>query len=393
MDYSISYPNKIPRKDVLGKTPKANLVKIDSFGFSSQSQLIRGDNLPILKTLSEASELAGKIRLIYIDPPYSTQRVFTSKSVWYQDDIDIEHNEHAYEDVLTGSEYLEFIRHRLIFLRELLSEDGTIYVHLDDKMAFAVKVIMDEIFGEENFRNWITRRKCSSKNYTRNQFGNITDYLMCYSKSKKPVWNRPYRSWSEAHAAKEYPRVEEKTGRRYKPVPIYAPGVRNGETGQPWRGMMPPKGKHWFTSPENLEKLDQEGRIYWSPNGNPRKKVYLDESPGVPYTDLWMNFRDAHNQNVSITGYPTEKNLDMLKMIVQASSDEGDFVLDCFAGSGTTLEAAISLNRRWIGVDSSELAINVSKNRLVEIIENYTPSLLDKYKPGFSLYKAEMVTR
>lgn len=390
MDYSISYPNKASEQKILNRTPSAIFEEKCVVGKNPADMLIQGDNLPVLKALTLNPTIRGNVRLIYIDPPYSTQRIFTGKSVWYQDDIDIDHNSHAYEDKLSGSEYLEFLRWRLVFLRELLSDDGTIYLHLDDKMAFAVKVIMDEIFGESGFRNWITRRKCSSKNYTKNQFGNISDYIMCYSKSDKPVWNQPFREWDEEHAKKEFPRVEEKTGRRFKPVPIYAHGTRNGETGQPWRGMMPPKGKHWFTSPENLEKLDHEGRIYWSPSGNPRKKVYLDESLGLSYTDIWMDFRDAHNQNVSITGYPTEKNLEMIKMIIQASSNEGDLVLDCFSGSGTTLEAAHCLNRRWIGVDSSELAIDITTKRLKNALEAGATPLFGYDKPGFTVLTSEI---
>ncbi len=394
MNYAITYPGKIPEQDILTFTPAASLSLKETVGplhGKPSNKLIKGDNLFTLKALYNDPKVRGHVRLIYIDPPYSTQRVFRTKSVWYQDHVELEDDAHAYEDTLSGEEYIEFIRQRLVFLRELLSPDGTIYVHLDDKMAFAIKVIMDELFGPNNFRNWITRRKCSSKNYTSKQFGNITDYLICYSKFRNPVWNQPYRAWDEKHAAREYPRIEKDTGRRYKPVPVYAHGVRNGDTGKPWRGMMPPKGKHWFTSPENLDKLDAEGRIYWSPTGNPRKKVYLDESPGVSYTDLWMNFRDAHNQNVSVTGYPTEKNLDMLKMIIQASSNEGDLILDGFVGSGTTLDAAAALKRHWIGIDSSDLAIQVCRDRLATQLTNTAPDLFNnEHNPSFAVLEAEV---
>ncbi len=388
MDYQITYKGKLSEKAILKSTPQAIWEKKRTVGEGGDNMLVHGDNLPVLKSLSEQNSFRGKIRLVYIDPPYSTQRVFTGKSIWYRDDIEIDHNTHAYEDRLVGVEYLEFLRRRLVLLKELLSKDGTIYIHLDDKMAFAVKVMMDEIFGESNFRNWITRRKCSSKNYTHKHFGNIADYILCYSKSNRPLWNQPFKEWDDDHAEIEYPRVEEGTGRRFKPVPIYAQGPRNGETGKAWRGMMPPKGKHWFTSPANLEKLDKEGRIYWSPNGNPRKKVYLDESQGISYPDIWLNFRDPHNQNVSITGYPTEKNLDMLKMIVAASSNEGDWVVDCFCGSGTTLEAAHSVGRKWIGIDSSSVAIDISVRRLQKLLErDYTP-MFGHERVGFSVFTA-----
>ena len=135
-------------------------------------------------------------------------------------------------------------------------------------------------------------------------------------------------------------------------VPLHAPGERNGSSGEEWRGIKPPLGKHWQYTPETLEQMDRDGHIHWSINGNPRKKVYLDEHLGAGVQDIWMNFKDAHNQNVQITGYPTEKNPDLLRRIISASSQEDSIVLDCFAGSGTTLDIAGQLKRRWIGIDS-----------------------------------------
>jgi adenine-specific DNA-methyltransferase len=390
VDYSIEYDGKASREDVIRNTPLARLTKQQSFGKNPINKLVHGDNLPILRTLLEDEETSGKISLVYIDPPFSTRRKFNGKSVWYQDNVEVDHNTPAYEDNLLGSHYIEFLRRRLILLYELLSPDGSIYVQLDEKMAFPIKVIMDEIFGESRFRNWITRRKCSSKNYTRNSYGNITDYIMYYSKSKKPIWNQPFQEWKEDHAKKEFPRIEEGTGRRFKPVPIYAQGVRNGETGKTWRGMAPPKGKHWFTSPEKLEKLNREGRIYWSPTGNPRKKVYLDESKGIAFSDLWMNYRDPHNQNISITGYPTEKNLEMLKMIINASSNERDIVLDCFVGSGTTLKAAQIQDRKWIGIDSSPIAIKICKKRIEALWRNESQPMFGSEQPGFTLFEGSI---
>jgi adenine-specific DNA-methyltransferase len=229
--------------------------------------------------------------------------------------------------------------------------DGSIYVHIDDKMLFHVKLLMDEIFGVENYRNCITRKKCNPKNYTRKTFGNIADYILFYTKSDNYVWNRQVEPWT-AERAKEYQYVEPETGRHFMKVPVHAPGTRNGETGKSWRGKMPPPGKHWQFTPATLDELDAKGEIFWSRNGNPRRKVYLDGSAGVPVQDIWMGYRDAHNQNIQITGYPTEKNFDLLKRIVEASSNPGDIVLDCFAGSGTTLVAADTLGRNWLGIDN-----------------------------------------
>jgi adenine-specific DNA-methyltransferase len=133
--------------------------------------------------------------------------------------------------------------------------------------------------------------------------------------------------------------------------------------------MKPPPGKHWQYPPHTLEEMDKRGEIYWSPNGNPRRKVYLDDSEGVPVQDIWLEFRDAHNQNIEVTGYPTEKNPGLLTRIVRASSREGDIVLDCFSGSGTTLGVASDLGRAWIGVDSSAAAIATTLRRFAKGLE------------------------
>jgi adenine-specific DNA-methyltransferase len=126
---------------------------------------------------------------------------------------------------------------------------------------------------------------------------------------------------------------------------------------------LPPPGKHWQYTPSKLDELDRNGEIFWSDNGNPRRKIYLDNSPGIPYQDIWMDFKDAHNQNIKITGYPTEKNQDLIKLIIEASSSKGDMVLDSFAGSGTTLEMAEELERNWIGIDNSLEAIRSTLRR------------------------------
>ena len=149
----------------------------------------------------------------------------------------------------------------------------------------------------------------------------------------------------------------------------HAPGVRNGQTGQPWRGVQPPPGKHWQYPPRTLDEMDARGEIYWSPTGNPRRKIYLDQSEGVPVQDLWLDFRDAHNQNIAVSGYPTEKNPDLIQRIIEASSNPSDLVLDCFAGSGTTLSVASHLGRRWIGMDNSCAAITATLRRFGKGLE------------------------
>ncbi|MEG3967785.1 site-specific DNA-methyltransferase [Microcoleus sp. T2B6] len=358
LDACFSYPGKVPASEVLD-THQAECVKLwssnEQLCLANENRLYYGDNLPILASLLKDSSVKGKVRLIYIDPPFATKSVFQSRS-----------QTEAYSDLLGGNSYIEFIRQRLILLRELLADDGSIYVHLDDKMAFYIKVIMDEIFGQRNFRNWITRKKCNPKNYTKKTYGNVSDFILFYSKSDTYVWNRPVEEWTDKRANKEYEYIEKETGRRYKKVPIHAPGVRNGETGKSWRGMNPPPGKHWQFPPQTLDEMDARGEIYWSATGNPRRKIYLDSSSGIPVQDIWLEFRDAHNQNIKITGYPTEKNRDLVSRIIRASSNPDDLVLDCFAGSGTTLSVASEFGRRWIGIDNSSEAIATTLRRFAK---------------------------
>jgi adenine-specific DNA-methyltransferase len=359
IDIKLSYEGKASELEILN-TPPAKLMRDTSVGESDDApnRLYFGENLAVLAALALDPSVRGQVRLVYIDPPYATKSIFQSRQ---QTD--------AYSDLLEGAHYIEFLRARLILLRELLADDGSIYVHLDDNMAFHAKAIMDEVFGRSNFRNWITRKKCNPKNYTRKTFGNVSDYILFYTKTSEYVWHRPVEEWTAKRAEKEYQYSDEKTGRLFKKVPIHAPGVRNGETGKPWRGMMPPPGKHWQYKPSTLDEMDARGEIYWSPTGNPRRKIFLDESKGVPVQDIWLDFRDAHNQNIHITGYPTEKNPALLQQIIGASSDEGDLVLDCFAGSGTTLEVAHQMDRRWIGIDNSPEAIRVMHQRFASGLE------------------------
>lgn len=353
---SLSYEGKQPESTILATPPAQIRTLLENS--DARNYLYYGDNLPILAKLLQDPDIQGKVQLVYIDPPFATNSVFKSRS-----------QKDAYPDLLTGSAFIEFLRQRLILLRELLSVDGSIYVHLDENMAFHIKVIMDEIFGRQNFRNFITRRKCNPKNYTRNCYGDVSDYILFYTKTDNYVWNRAYEDWTTERALKEYQYIEEGTGRRYKKVPIHAPGVRNGATGQPWRGMNPPPGKHWQYPPDVLDEMDAKGEIYWSPTGNPRRKIYLDQSQGIPVQDIWLDVKDAHNQNIKITGYPTEKPPELLSRIIRASSNPDGLVLDCFSGSGTTLAVASQLKRKWIGIDNSPEAIRTTLQRFIKGLE------------------------
>ena len=252
---------------------------------------------------------------------------------------------------------MEFLRRRLILIRELLSERGSIYLHIDYKIGHYVKVIMDEVFGVENFRNDITRIKCNPKNFKRTAYGNIKDMILFYSKSKNPIFNDPKEPYSQEDIERLFPKID-KNGRRYTTIPLHAPGeTKDGKTGEEWRGIKPPTGRHWRSRPEVLEELDKQGLIEWSKNGNPRRIIYADEKDGKKKQDIW-NYKDSQYPI-----YPTEKSLDMIQDIILASSNRDSIVMDCFCGSGGTLKVATDLGRNWIGVDNSKKAIEITKKR------------------------------
>ncbi|TAE29278.1 MAG: site-specific DNA-methyltransferase [Candidatus Kapaibacterium sp.] len=344
---------------------------------NSENRLYYADNLEILRLLCEDVSIAGNVRLVYIDPPYSTGGFFQTRDF-----------QSAYSDHLRGDEYLDFMKHRLALLYDLLASDGSCFIHLDSTMVFHVKVLMDTIFGASNFKGMITRQKCKPKNYTRTTFGNISDYILFYGKSPTSIWHRSYYEWTDEKMYKEYPYIDEKTGKRHKRVPVHAPGTRNGKTGEEWRGMMPPQGKHWQYTPDKLEEMDKRGEIYWSSNGNPRRKVFFEDSKGIPVQDIWSDCIDIENQNTISTGYPTEKNPLILQRIIEACSNKGDIVLDCFAGSGTTLEVASNLERRWIGVDVSETAITTILKRFGHGTKPLGDFTAKKVEENTSLFEA-----
>lgn len=260
---------------------------------------------------------------------------------------------------------MEFLKTRLVLLRELMADDGSIYVHIDTKIGHYVKVLMDEVFGQERFINDITRIKCNPKNFERKAYGNYKDMVLFYSKSAEYVWNEAKEDMTKEDMDRLFPKVD-RDGRRYTTTPLHAPGItRNGPTGGKWKGMEPPKGRHWRYNPDELTRLDSKGLVEWSSTKNPRLKIYADEKDGKKRQDIW-EFKDP-----PYPGYPTEKNLEMLKVIVNASSNQDDLVIDAFCGSGTTMLAAEHLHRRWVGIDSSPLAIKIVRQRLKQTLARF----------------------
>lgn len=362
----LTYQNKLSEEDIFQNTPDIELEKTASFGDTDsqfQNMLIYGDNLSVMKFLLNVSKIRRRIDLIYIDPPFSTQqhyrkgKVRTSTISYSRNDLI------AYSDNLQGWQYLEYIRQRLIFLQKLLSNKGTLYLHIDTKIGHYLKIIMDEVFGRDCFINDISRIKCNPKNFHRKGYGNIKDMVLFYSKTKNYIWNNATEDFSAPDIQRLFPKTDSK-GQRYTTTPLHAPGeTQDGPTGKPWRNLYPPQGRHWRYPPEELERLDQKGLIEWSSTGNPRKKIYATEKKeiGKKKQDIW-EYKDPPNPD-----YPTQKNSKMLEMVINASSNKNSIVLDCFAGSGSTILAAEKLGRRWIAIDNSPYSIETVQKRLTDI--------------------------
>lgn len=322
--------------------------------------LIQGDNIDGLKYLLSSDKFAGKIDLCYIDPPFATNGNFTITNGRSATISNSRNGSIAYSDKLIGLEFIDFLRERLILIKDLLSDSGSIYLHIDYKIGHYVKVMMDEVFGIKNFRNDITRIKCNPKNFKRIGYGNIKDLILFYSKGENPIWNEPKEKYTEKDIEKLF--SKRKNGRPYTTVPIHAPGeTTKGKSNMPFRGMMPPEGRHWRTDVETLEQWDKNGLIEWSKTGNPRKIIFADEMEGKRIQDIW-DYKDPQYPT-----YPTEKNKGILDLIIKTSSNKGSIVLDCFSGSGTTLKSAHELERKWIGIDKSELAIKATIDKIANI--------------------------
>lgn len=358
----LQYPNKKTEQEIFNSIPEIELEQINSS--NSPNLLIHADNLIALKQLITKYNLKGKVDLVYIDPPFATNNTFTITEGRANTISNSLNGTVAYTDTLKGFEFIEFIRERLVLLKMLLSDKGSIYLHIDYKIGHYVKVVMDEIFGIENFRNDITRIKCNPKNFSRKGYGNIKDLILFYSKSDNLIWNEPRIPYTEEDKIKLFPKTE-KDGRRYTTIPLHAPGeTQNGKTSQAFKGILPPPGRHWRCDVSVLEQWDKDGLIEWSDNGNPRKKIYFDQQEGKRVQDIW-EFKDPQ-----YPVYPTEKNPDLLDLIVKTSSNENSIVLDCFAGSGTTLKAAQKNGRQWIGIDQSDEAIKAIIQKLDSIESN-----------------------
>lgn len=370
-EYELTYYGKESEQAIISQTFAAPLQENRKFGEVTESdwlnKIIFGDNLQVLKTLVEMkhrgelknADGTNGVRLVYIDPPFATMQDFSNK------------DSKAYSDKLAGAEFLEWLRKRLILLREVLSDDGTLYIHLDYRKSHYVKVLLDEIFGEGNYRNEIIWQKLSSAKSQSSYYSNIKDNIFVYSKSKNSVFNPQYISGKKDD--KNYPHVEEHTGRKYGSFDFTQSGPgperRFGD-----KLLLPPNGKHWIWSQEKIDEGIKNGRIIFSQNGLPRVKRYLDEKKGNYLGDIWNDegVPPLAANSLERVNYPTQKPEKLLERIITSSSNKGDLILDCFGGSGTTAAVAEKLSRRWITVDAGKLSIYTIQKRILGI-EDHNP--------------------
>lgn len=288
-------------------------------------------------------------------------------------------------------DYLVMMTPRLVELRRVLKPTGSLYLHCDPTASHYLKILLDTVFGARNFRSEINWRRTNAHNDARQgrrQYGNVRDTIFFYSKSDKWTWNWLYTDYDDQYIESFYKFTDPETGRRYRIGDLTAakPG---GDTSYEWRvkrrlggeweadlntehlypvdgweykGVLPYRGRYWAYSKEGMAAMAKEDRLVYTGNGMPNYKRYLDEMPGVPLQNDWTDIRPTSRSEY--LGYPTQKPEALLERIIQASSNEGDVVLDPFCGCGTAVAAAQKLNRQWIGIDITHLAVALMKNRL-----------------------------
>jgi site-specific DNA-methyltransferase (adenine-specific) len=351
-EYELVYHGKEREEDILANTLAVPLQPVRTFGKNDDgwhNMLVFGDNLQVMKSLLElkkAGQLCNAdgmpgVRLVYIDPPFATMQEFHGSE-----------DQKAYQDKVIGARFIEFLRKRLILLRGLLSDDGAIYVHLDWKKAYYIKVVMDEVFGENNFRNEIIWHYPGREMHISNKFNAKHDTLLFYARS-------PATRIRMDQVTIPYDRDERLKGLRRK--------VHLDKDGREWV---------WETRGQAA--------------GQEPYKRYVDEiiEQGRPLSDVWPDIQFLRGNHPERTGYPTQKPSELIERVVKASSVVGDIVLDAFAGSGTTCAVAEKLGRRWIAIDCGKLGIYTIQKRMLNLRQGIGNRGLALRPKPFTLYNA-----
>jgi DNA modification methylase len=355
--------------------------------------LYYGDNLTILREhIRDAS-----IDLVYLDPPFNSQATYNVlfraptgdhsqaqieafEDTWHWNDS----AERAFDEVMQSGNtdaaemlramrgflkendlmaYLTMMAVRLLELHRVLKPTGSLYLHCDPTASHYLKILLDAVFGPSNFRNEITWKRTSAHSSAK-RYGPNADTIFFYSKTNDHCWNQLYSHFDEKFLQR-FTR-KDPDGRLWYDADLTGAGIRHGESGEDWRGFSVRSiGRHWRTIHKELDRWVEESKIYFPPGGGfPRFKRYLDIAKGVPLQSVWTDIPPVNAMAQERLGYPTQKPLPLLERIINASSKEGDTVLDPFCGCGTAIHAAQKLNRRWVGIDITHLAISLIEKRL-----------------------------
>jgi site-specific DNA-methyltransferase (adenine-specific) len=370
------------------------------------NRLFYGDNLAVLRGTMDDE----KVDLVYLDPPFNSDATYNVlfkstagersraqieafEDTWHWGD----EAELAFDGVMTSGNseaaemlramrsflkesdmmaYLSMMAVRLIELHRVLKPTGSLYLHCDPTASHYLKLLLDALFGIQNFRNEIIWKRTSAHGDATRKFAAVHDVILYYSKTDSPTRNVLYVPYSDAYIQEHFVHLDP-DGRRFRRVDLRSPNPRPNLTydyvasnGRLYK----PHHNGWAVSLELMKKLDQEGRLFFpaKEDARLRRKIYLDESPGVPVSDVWEDLPPIHASSSERLGYPTQKPTTLLERIVQTSSDEGGVILDPFCGCGTAIHAAQKLKREWIGIDITHLAISLIEKRLNDAFPGIT---------------------
>lgn len=340
------------------------------------NKLIWGDNKLILSSLKngplrEEIEAQGGIKLIYIDPPFDVGADFSMDIEIGGDSFTKKPNileEIAYRDTWGkgADSFIAMIYERLVLMRDLLAEDGSIYVHCDWRVNSFIRLVLDEVFGSSCFRNQLVWKRADSHSDSKGKYSVVSDYVLFYSKGEQTVWNPPYAPLPDSTVNNWYKNIDPATGRRFNLDNCSSPNPRPNMMYE-YKGVKPP-AKGWRYSKEKMQQLDAEGRLYIT-DKTIKYIRYLDESKGVLVSDVWTDVSQIRGYGITkeAQSYPTQKPEALLERIIKASSNEGDLVADFFCGSGTTAAVAEKLGRKWIIADLGKFGIHTTRKRMIGV--------------------------
>jgi len=340
------------------------------------NRLIYGDNLLAMAALLAGDEhqpsLRGKVDLIYIDPPFDSKADYRTKVTL--PGVELEQRptvieQFAYSDTWSDgtASYLAMITPRLILMRELLADTGSIYVHLDWHVGHYVKMVLDEVFGKDNFINEIAWKRSHAHGDTgqgATHFGRVTEGIYFYGRSEQRIWNPQYDPYTDAILARDYKYIDQATNERYRLMPVDGPG--GAAKGNPYYEFQGVKG-YWRYSPEKMQSLWENGEIVVSSTGRSlSRKKFLKDAKGTPITDFWFDVNRISPTSSERLDYPTQKPEALLGRIIRASTGEGGLIADFNGGSGTTVAVAEKMGRRWITTDIGKPACMIMRKRLID---------------------------